>query len=95
MFTSITETEEEKHIFIITLEGVAFVCCDFDVWKSAEADASVFKHCKIVVAIIYARSVVDHTKVIEDELNYTINSFLGEVYSGWCYWVHEEIDWTA
>lgn len=77
MFSSITSTEEEKQIFIVTLEGAALVRYDFDVWRSAEADTSVFKHCQSVVAITYARSVVDHTKVSEDEMNDAINSFLG------------------
>jgi hypothetical protein len=77
MFTSVTTTEEEKRIFIVLLEGVALVRYDFDVWKSAEADTALFEHCQSVVAITYARSVVDHTKVSEDELNDAINRYLG------------------
>lgn len=77
MFSSITSIEEEKQIFVVTLEGAALVRYDFDVWRSAEADASVSKHCQSVVAITYARSVVDHTKVSEDKMNDAINCFLG------------------
>ena len=77
MFTSVTTTEEEKRLFVVMLEGIALVRYDFDVWKSAEADSSIFQHCQSVVAITYARSVVDHTKVSEDELNDAINTYLG------------------
>lgn len=77
MFTSVSTTEEEKRIFVVMLEGVALVRYDFDVWRSAEADSAIFQHCQSVVAITYARSVVDHTKVSEDELNDAINRFLG------------------
>lgn len=77
MFSSASTTEEEKTIFVVMLEGVALVRYDFDIWRSAEADSSIFKHCQSVVAITYARSVVDHTKVTEDELNDAINRYLG------------------
>lgn len=77
MFTSVSSTEEEKRIFVVMLEGVALVRYDFDIWRSAEADSSLFHHCQSVVAITYARSVVDHTKVTEDELNDAINRYLG------------------
>jgi len=77
MFTSVTTTEDEKCCFVVMLEGVALVRYDIDVWKSAEADSSIFQHCQSVVAITYARSIVDHTKVSEDELNDAINTYLG------------------
>lgn len=77
MFTSVVTTEEEKRIFVVMLEGVALVRYDIDVWKSMEADSSIFQHCQSVVAITYARSVVDHTKVSEDELNDAISRYLG------------------
>ena len=77
MFTSAVTTEEEKRIFVVMLEGVALVRYDIDVWKSMEADSSIFQHCQSVVAITYARSVVDHTKVSEDELNDAISRYLG------------------
>ncbi len=77
MFTSVTSTEEEKRMFIVMLESAALVRYDFSIWRSAEADSGIFQHCQSVVAITYARSVVDHTKVSEDELNDAINRFLG------------------
>lgn len=77
MFTSVVSSEEEKLMFVVMLEGVALVRYDIDIWKSAESDSSLFKHCQSVVAITYARSVVDHTKITDDELNDAINSFLG------------------
>lgn len=78
MFTSVVASEEEKRMFVVMLEGVALVRYDIDVWKSAEADSAIFQHCQSVVAITYARSVVDHTKISEDELNDAIYSFLGD-----------------
>ncbi len=77
MFTSAVSTEEEKQMFVVMLEGVALVRYDIDIWKSAESDASLFQHCQSVVAITYARSIVDHTKITDDELNDAIHSFLG------------------
>ena len=77
MFASVEATEEEKRIFVVLLEGAALVRYDFDIWKSAEADSAIFEHCHSVVAITYARSVVDHTKITEDELNDAIGRYLG------------------
>lgn len=77
MFTSVSAVEEEKRIFIVLLEGVALVRYDFYIWRSAEQDKSLFTHANSVVAITYDRSVIDHTKVSEDELNDAIYRFLG------------------
>ena len=77
MFTSVVASEEEKLMFVVMLEGAALVRYDIDIWKSAESDSALFKHCQSVVAITYARSVVDHTKITDDELNDAIYSFLG------------------
>lgn len=77
MFTSVVASEEEKLMFVVMLEGVALVRYDINIWKSAQSDSALFKHCQSVVAITYARSVVDHTKITDDELNDAINSFLG------------------
>lgn len=77
MFTSVNVTEEEKRIFVVLLEGAAMVRYDIWIWKSCEQDQSLFKHTESVVAITYARSVVDHTKLTEDELNDGIYRSLG------------------
>lgn len=77
MFTSVVASEEEKLMFVVMLEGAALVRYDIYIWKSAESDSALFKHCQSVVAITYARSVVDHTKITDDELNDAIYSFLG------------------
>lgn len=77
MFTSVVASEEEKQMFVVMLEGVALVRYDIDIWKSAESDSAIFQHCQSVVAITYARSIVDHTKITDDELNDAIHSFLG------------------
>lgn len=78
MFASVEASEEERRIFVVLLEGAALVRYDFDIWKSAEADSAIFEHCHSVVAITYARSVVDHTKITEDELNDAIGRYLGQ-----------------
>lgn len=77
MFTSVSVSEEEKQLFVVLLEGAAMVRYDIWVWKSCEQDQSLFSHVESVVAISYARSVVDHTKLTEDELNDGINRSLG------------------
>lgn len=77
MFTSVNVQEEEKQLFVVLLEGVAMVRYDIWVWKSCEQDHALFSHAESVVAITYARSVVDHTKLTEDELNDGINRSLG------------------
>lgn len=77
LFASVVATEEEKLMFVVMLEGAALVRYDIDVWKSAASDSALFQHCQSVVAITYARSVVDHTKITDDELNDAIYSFLG------------------
>lgn len=77
MFTSVSVSEEEKQLFVVFLEGAAMVRYDIWVWKSCEQDQSLFSHVESVVAISYARSVVDHTKLTEDELNDGINRSLG------------------
>lgn len=79
MFTSVSVLEEEKQLFVVLLEGAAMVRYDIWVWKSCEQDQSLFKHAESVVAISYARSVVDHTKLTEDELNDGISRSLGGV----------------
>lgn len=77
MFADVVTSEEEKRIFLVLLEGVALVRYDIYVWRRSEADSGLFKHAESVVAITYARSVVDHTKVSEDELNDAISRSLG------------------
>lgn len=77
MFTSVNVQEEEKQLFVVLLEGAAMVRYDIWVWKSCEQDHALFSHAESVVAITYARSVVDHTKLTEDELNDGINRSLG------------------
>lgn len=77
MFTSVSVSEEEKQLFVVLLEGAAMVRYDIWVWKSCEQEQSLFSHVESVVAISYARSVVDHTKLTEDELNDGINRSLG------------------
>lgn len=77
MFTSVSVSEEEKQLFVVLLEGAAMVRYDIWVWKSCEQDKALFNHVESVVAISYARSVVDHTKLTEDELNDGINRSLG------------------
>lgn len=79
LFASASSIDDEKLLFVVMLEGVALVRYDIDVWRSEEYDSALFKHCQSVVAITYARSVVDHTKITDDELNDAINSFLGNV----------------
>ena len=77
MFSSVNVQEESKRLFVVLLEGVAMVRYDIWVWKSAEQDQALFQHTQSVVAITYARSVVDHTKLSEDELNDGIFRSLG------------------
>lgn len=77
MFTSVSVQEEQKRLFVVLLEGAAMVRYDIWVWKSCEQDQSLFSHVESVVAITYARSVIDHTKLTEDELNDGINRSLG------------------
>lgn len=77
MFSSVNVKEEQKRLFVVLLEGVAMVRYDIWVWKSCEQDQSLFKHVESVVAITYARSVVDHTKLTDDELNDGIYRSLG------------------
>lgn len=79
MFTNVATNEEEKRIFMVLLEGVALVRYDIYVWRKSETDSGFFKHAESIVAITYARSVVDHTKVSEDELNDAIYRCLGKV----------------
>lgn len=79
MFTNVVTSEEEKRIFMVLLEGVALVRYDIYVWRKSEADRGLFKHAESIVAITYARSVVDHSKVSEDELNDAIYRCLGKV----------------
>lgn len=79
MFTNVMISEEEKRLFVIVLEGVALVRYDIYVWRKSESDRGLFKHAESVVAITYARSIVDHTKVSEDELNDAIYRSLGTV----------------
>lgn len=77
MFSSVNVQEESKRLFVVLLEGVAMVRYDIWVWKSAEQDQALFQHTQSVVAITYARSVIDHTKLSEDELNDGIYRSLG------------------
>lgn len=79
MFASASLDEEEKRLFLVVMEGAALIRYDFYIWKSAEQDKALFKHAESVVAITYARSIVDHTKVSEDELNDAIGRSLGNV----------------
>lgn len=79
MFASASLDEEEKRLFLVVMEGAALIRYGFYIWKSAEQDEALFKHAESVVAITYARSIVDHTKVSEDELNDAIGRSLGNV----------------
>lgn len=79
MFTEVNVAEENRRLFVVLLEGVAMVRYDIWVWKSSEQDQALFKHAESVVAITYARSVVDHNKLTEDELNDGIAKSLGGV----------------
>ena len=69
MFTNVITNEEDKMIFMISLESNFLVRYDIYVWRKYEADNGLFKYAKSIVAITYARSVIDHTKVSEDKLN--------------------------
>lgn len=79
LFTNVVISEEEKRLFVIVLEGVALVRYDIYVWRKSESDSGLFKYAKSVVGITYARSVVDHTRVSEDELTDAIYRSLGTV----------------
>jgi hypothetical protein len=63
---------------MVLLEGVALVQYDIYVWRKSEADSGLFKHAESIVAITYVRSVVDHTKVAEGELNDAIYRCIGK-----------------
>ena len=82
MFSSAGVEEEEKRLFLVVMEGAALIRYDFYIWKSSEQDEALFKHAESVVAITYARSIIDHTKVSEDELNDAIGRALGNVNIG-------------
>lgn len=75
MFTNV-ETSEERRLFIIALEGVKLVRYDIYVWRKTELDSGLFKYAKSVVAITYARSIVDFAKCPEDEINDAIYASL-------------------
>lgn len=77
MFTSVSIQEQQKRLFVVLLEGAAMVRYDIWVWKSCVQDKALFENVKSVVAITYARSVVDHTKLTDDELNDGIYWSLG------------------
>lgn len=77
MFTSVNIQEQEKRLFVVLLEGAAMVRYDIWVWKSCVQDKALFENIRSVVAITYARSVVDHTKLTDDELNDGIYRSLG------------------
>lgn len=77
MFASASAQEENKRMFVVLLEGVAMVRYDFWIWKSSEQDHALFSHAENIVAITYARSVVDHRKLSDDELNDGIYRCLG------------------
>lgn len=63
---------------MVLLEGVALVQYDIYVWRKSEADSGLFKHAESIVAITYVRSVADHTKVAEGELNDAIYRCIGK-----------------
>lgn len=69
MFTNVETSEEERRLFIIALEGVKLVRYDIYVWRKTELDSGLFKYAKSVVAITYARSIVDFAKCREEEIN--------------------------
>lgn len=76
MFTNVETSEEERRLFIIALEGVKLVRYDIYVWRKTELDSGLFKYAKSVVAITYARSIVDLAKCPEDEINDAIYASL-------------------
>lgn len=76
MFTNVETSEEERRLFIIALEGVKLVRYDIYVWRKTELDSGLFKHAKSVVAITYARSIVDLAKCPEEEINDAIYASL-------------------
>lgn len=77
LFTNAAISEEEKRLFVIVLEGVALVRYDIYVWRQSESDCGLFKYVKSIVGITYARSVIDNTRVSDDELNDAIYRSLG------------------
>lgn len=79
MFTNVETSEEERRLFIIALEGVKLVRYDIYVWRKTESDSGLFKYAKSVVAITYARSIVDLAKCPEDEINDAIYASLRTV----------------
>lgn len=76
MFTNVETSEEERRLFIIALEGVKLVRYDIYVWRKTELDSGLFKYAKSVVAITYARSIVDFAQCPEDEINDAIYASL-------------------
>lgn len=76
MFTNVETSEEERRLFIIALEGVKLVRYDIYVWRKTELDSGLFKYAKSVVAITYARSIVDLAKCPEEEINDAIYASL-------------------
>ncbi len=79
MFTNVETSEEERRLYIIALEGVKLVRYDIYVWRKTELDSGLFKYAKSVVAITYARSIVDLAKCPEEEINDAIYASLRTV----------------
>lgn len=77
MFVSVGASEEEKRLFRVNFEKVALVRYDFYVWRYNSKSSGLFTTTKGVVAYTYARSVVDHKRVSDDELNDAIEQSMG------------------
>jgi hypothetical protein len=77
IFSSVGVTESEKQLFRVNFEKVALVRYDFYVWKYSSRSDGLFQNIKSVIAYTYARSVVDHEKLSEDELNDAIEQSMG------------------
>lgn len=77
MFTSVSVGEEERQPFRVVFEKVALVRYDFYVWRYTSHSEGIFTCTKSVVAFTYARSVVDHEKLSDDELNDAIEHSMG------------------
>ena len=77
IFATVGITESEKQLFRVNFEKVALVRYDFYVWKYSSRSDGLFTNTKSVVAFTYARSVVDHEKLSDDELNDAIEQSMG------------------
>lgn len=76
-FSQTAVTEGQRKLFVVGFESVAMIRYDFYVWKYRSQSNGLFTTTKSVVAFTYCRSVIDHEKVSEDELNDAINRSFG------------------